>query len=170
MAETAPLDLQTLSEAVRAQLLAVDGIGQVHIKRGGWKTWLRDPRPARNHWEIIVRRGGRSARGAISAYGGSARFQSYEVLLEGFLPFSYENPDTTPVWNALLMAIGIRLEENMTLGGEVWNAEQLEMQLNDFQAVPAQGVQTEAGEPGERLCHFCRCILVIETWRTFDTT
>lgn len=172
MAETLPLDYAPIKAAVKAQMEAVEGVGRVETKCGGSKAWLLDPRPARNHWEIHVRRSGPGLGASISAsaYGGNSRFQNYEVQIEGFMPFSYENPDTTPIWDALLAAIGLRFVENATLGGRVWNAEQLGAPNHGFRTVPAQGVQTDLPEAGERLCHWVQLILVVETWFQFRTT
>ena len=166
MAQTATMDLATVKDAVKTQLLEVQGIGQVETKRGGVKTWLKDPRPARNHWEIHTIRVGPPEGADI----GPSRFELHQILIEGWMPFSYSNPDSTVLWDALIKAIGGQLESNMSLGAVIWNAERLELQGNDIRPVGGAGTQAEIAGDEVPLCHWARFLLRVECWHTFSTT
>lgn len=142
----------------------VDGVGIVRTKAGGVATWLLDPRPKRPYWEITD-----AAMVPVPPGIGTCIDDVHTVNLDGWLPFSYENPDSTEFWDDLREAVGGKLRGNMSLGDQVWDA-QISRQVNGFQRYDGQGTQVEIAAGGGTLCHYCRFTMQITEFLTFTTT
>lgn len=152
-----PLDLTGLKEALRAQVIRVDGLEFVATKPGGAPGWARDnrTRPVA-YGEIHVPQWEPKEKGT-----GTQFFQVYTLELKLWLPYRFENPSTTEVWEDLLKRLVAHLVGNRTLGKKV----------SDL-SLPAgaNGWETFKDEQnGEILCHHAVLTAKAETWQTYTT-
>lgn len=107
-------DWTTLCSAVQDILESVSGIGKVERRPGGTALWLEKARPLMAYWEIDVLRV--AERGAQL---GPAAFEAVTFQVEGWMPWSYDNPDTAATWRPLVGAVRNRLRRFPTLANLV---------------------------------------------------
>jgi hypothetical protein len=156
--------IQTNADNVATLLSAVTGIGRVEKKRGGVAGWVRNPRPSVAHWEIDVTRVEEVAAGI-----GGADFRFHTVIIEGWMPFSYDNPDTTPTWRNLVDSVCDKMRANMSLNESTNDASPPLVAVMDYQQVSGEG--TQGGAPAQTvLCHHARLEIRVRQFLTFTTT
>jgi hypothetical protein len=134
--------LQDLATSVRDLLKEVDGLDKVVDRPGGAATWATDPRPSRNYWEIDLRDAREEAAGI-----GTCAFRYTTVQIQGYLPFSFDRPNSTATWRPLVDAVLTQLREHMSLAQTVNDAGFPQLVTND------RIVFSGGGSSPEILCH-----------------
>lgn len=153
------MSIHDVAIAVREVLKEVEGLHQIVDRPGGMATWATDPRPGRNFWEVDVR----EAREELAGIGPCA-FRHLLVRIEGYMPFSYDRPNSTAVWRPLVDAVCDQLRGHMSLGDTVNDAGLPQLVLND------RIVFSAGGSSPEVICHHCVIELRVRQYFTFTTT
>lgn len=125
------VDLDTLPAAVVSALSGVTGISVIQDRPGGVPAWVVKARPKQSFWTVDFLSAGERGAG-VGTYG----IETIEVQLEGWMPWSYENPNTAPVWRGLLRDIKDRLRSRPTLAGNVKNTQLPNLATNDLREFP----------------------------------
>ena len=130
----------TIIAALKTVLEGVEGIGKVEDRWGGKVTWGERRRPAQNYW--VITWAGYRERGA--GIGPEAWLES-AFRVRGWMPFSHQNPNTTPVWNDLVEAVLAALRRNRSIGGHLSLPQ---MPVSPDTVTPASDEETD-----ETVCH-----------------
>ena len=107
-------DWTTLAEAVQVILSSVSGIGKIVTRPGDAPTWVERARPLQAYWEIDI-----LAAAERGAQLGPAAFETLVVQVEGWMPWSFDNPNTAATWRPLVGAVRNRLRRFPTLANLV---------------------------------------------------
>lgn len=147
---------KTLLEAV-----ATTGVPapKVYVKSAGPPPWTTRHIEFQNLWEIHL---ARRREQDISLGGGEYRVST--LRLEGWMPWSYENPDSTPLWDALLDDVCTKFRENRSLSDLVNDAELPQIVTNDYEAL----VGDDSGK--EVKCHHAAIEVTVKDWQTYTTS
>jgi len=150
--------LQDIAEAVRDLVREVDGVHEVSDRPGGAATWATDKRSKRNYWEIDVREAREEAPGI-----GTCAFRFYSVRIEGYMPFSFDKPNSAASWRSLVDALCDGLRANMSLGLTVNDGGLPQLVTNDRILFSA------GGNAPEVVCHHAVIELRVRRFFTFTT-
>src|SRR4051794_33159221 len=114
------MSITSLKASIKALLDTVSGIGRVELRknidgrRDGNVSWINDPTPGRAQWELHVK--SRSEED----YGVGPQELLYSTMeLEGWMPYAYSNPNTTPIWEALLESVCTKIRSNRSVSQTV---------------------------------------------------
>jgi hypothetical protein len=82
--------------AVKDVLDGVAGIGSIVDRPGGVPTWVVNALPLQAYWEIDV-------IGVTPGPAGVGKnaFETISVQIEGWMPYSFQNPNSSKTWRAL---------------------------------------------------------------------
>lgn len=144
------IDYDALAGAVRDALADVAGVSKIVDQPGGAATWLEKARPRQSYWEVEVVSA--SERGAGV---GTYAIEEPLVQVEGWMPWSFENPRTATTWRALLAAMKNRLRSRPTFGGICKNSR-----------LPVLTTNNRIESPDGLLCH--HAIITVACDRYFD--
>jgi len=150
--------LQDIAAAVQTFLKDVDGIHKVSDRPGGAATWATDKRRGRNYWEIDIRAASEEPAGI-----GRCAFRYYTVRIDGYMPLSYENPNSAAVWRPLVDTVCDELRSNMSLGQSVNDAGLPQIVTND------RIIFSAGGNAPEVVCHHVGLELRVRRFFTFTT-
>jgi hypothetical protein len=145
-------------DTVKAILQELPQTNEVQTKQGGVKTWVLKPRPLQAF--VQLQWTGRTER----QHGVGPQADRFTTLaIDMWMPFSYENPDTTIVWNDFVDDVCDKLRSNMSLRNNIVDSGYPQVRSNDHEAV-SDGVREAVR------CHHCTIVLTLEHHFSFTTT
>lgn len=97
---------------LKALLDPVENIGRVEDRMGGVATWVLNAEPGEAYWQLDL----------VSRTEEKVTNRKVElvttVLVEGFMPLSFDEPNTAELWRALVDDVCAVLRKEQTTDGE----------------------------------------------------
>lgn len=155
-------NIQDVCVAVKAVLDAVSGIGTVDHRPGGIATWIKRPREKQAYWSIDVL--SVQERGAGT---GRSMLEIITVDIHGYMPWSYEAPNTADTWRDLVTSVRNQLRTYPTLANAVDGIKTTRApQLLRQERVTISG----GGTVGDVLCHHAHLRIELERYFTYTVS
>ncbi len=125
------VSLDTLPGVIAAALSGVTGVSKIEDRPGGVPTWWEKARPEQSFWTIDILSANERGAGV-----GTYAIEEIRVEIEGWMPWSYENPNTAKKWRAQLKAMKDRLRSRPTFASNVKNTQLPNLIINDRREFP----------------------------------